>query len=222
MIAEIVQQAASLNAEELDALLANLTDRQRLFVHEYAVDANKERAAKAAGYSSAGSYARGNAGRVMDYPEVREAATALLARREQLTELKAEYIREYILSILELCPTDHFMPAMGGGWQVDEATFQNLPHEVKRLIECVELRQIRGERFFAIKFVSKNAALALAARFTLVQKIDATVTEVPWKEVVKLAGKKDIDTIEQKLLEYGANGLAGTTEPVHTQELPLA
>lgn len=121
--------------------------------------------------------------------------------------LKAQYIRDYMYDVLELCPTDHFALAPDGGWMVDPAGFNSLPFRVKRLIEGVELRMVGGRAYLSVKFISKTTILALAARYTMTQKVEATITTVPWD---RIAGIPKMDPLQRKLetlqVVAGSNG----------------
>ncbi len=176
-----------------------ITSKQSRFVEEYIIDFNVRRAAAVAGIGE--QYASGLVtGRLM--PKVYAEITRRIAELEFVSELKAEYVRQYIKDVLELCPTDFFLPAPEGGWLIAQGDYGKLPHSVKRLIESIELRNIRGNTFLAVQFVSKSASLAMAARYTLTQHIDATVTAVPWDQLmqeVKDSSGTTEDAVEERV-----------------------
>lgn len=132
-------------------------------------------------------------------PAVRDLIKEKLLDWQAVSLLKGEYVREYIHSILELCPTDHFILAEDGEWAIDPEKFRELPHNVKRLVESVETRIVRGRVYYSVKFLSKTAALAMAAKYTLTQSVEVTSKQSPPWEVI--AGKleqraqKSIETI---------------------------
>ncbi len=170
-----------------------LTDRQRVYVDEYTATLDRRAAKAAAGFTSDAHLQDPD-----KFPAVADAIHAKLVERMQASNLKAEYVREYLLSVLELCPTDYFVLAHDGDWVIAPEAFAELPHEVKRLVERAELKTVQGRTYFRVEFISKQAALAMAAKFTLVQKHDISVSPVPWAEI---AGKEDRDLVEEKLRE---------------------
>jgi hypothetical protein len=137
---------------------------------------------------------------------VQEAVQIKLQVREELSDLKAEYVRDYIQSVLELCPTDYFILAPDGDWVVDPEHFASLPQRVKRLVEGVELKYIGGRRVLSVKFISKASVLAMAARYTLTQTVHATVSQIPWDQVTEDAAV----SVEDALEAYAASRAAGS------------
>lgn len=210
-IAKLPDEERRLLQDRIDKF--GLNSRQRRFVEEYVVSFDSKDAARAAGYS--GTPAK----KLQNHVGVQAAVDEKLAELAAKSELKAEYVREYILSILELCPTDYFMTGPRGEWMIDPELFKTLPHEVKRLVDSVELKIYRGEATFCVKFISKQAALAMAARYTLVQKVDARVTQVPWDELAKEAEREVADPIAQRLKKYELLAIEG---PAEVAEVPVA
>ena len=180
----LLSEIAKLSPERRDQLIAGLergartrnvlSHRQRVFAAEYIKDMNVRRAAQAAGY-------RGNGYSNLRDPDIAEFVDAVLKTLEEKCELDAEYVRNYIHSVLELCPTDFCAPGAKGRMCMNAEDFASMPHEVKRLIESAEYTD-SGE--VLVKFVSKSAAMALAARFTLTQKVDVAARTIPWKELI--------------------------------------
>ena len=139
--------------------------------------------------------------RGMNGAKMQTSIAQQMAMRDSVSILKAEYVREYLLSVLEFCPTDYFIPAEEGGWTITLDGFKALPTYVKRLIEDIEYRVIRGQMFLAVRFVSKSQALSLAARYTLPSKVilstdTAPVATINWDDVVRPAV---IDPIEDRI-----------------------
>lgn len=191
---------------------AKLSPRQARLVDEYCEHLDERKAKQAASVRGSDAF---------DDPEVKKAIEDKLKAREMVSDLKADYIRGYILSILELCPTDHFVLTDDGDWAIDPANFRELPHEVKRLVEEVEVKYSRGQRVYKIKFISKTAALAMAARFTLPQKFEVGPTGTPWDELARRALKEVEDPVERRLAEY-ASRLSEVQGPAATAEAPVA
>lgn len=180
--------------------------RARAIATEAAVDGDPQRAARVLGLDS--KYAAS-----LEDPEHPNHVlyTNKLKEHAERSKLTAEYVRRYILDVLELCPTDYFDIDADGDVTCDLAKFAQAPPEVKRLVDHVELKKLpRGEKVFVLKFVSKQAALALAARYTLVEKHDLNVRPtLPWEEI---AGRvEEPDPIEQRLLSV-TDGVAGSAE----------
>lgn len=159
------QRRMSRGVSEADAVLGTLTPKQQMYVLEYCTDLNRERAARSTGYDRKFGPLKWTKGRVQRAIDVK------LLERAERTELDSDYVREYIKSVLDLCPTDYFTIGEDGDWMIDPEQFRQLPMEVKRLVDGVELRQNKLGTFFKVNFLSKAAALAMAAKFTLVQKI---------------------------------------------------
>lgn len=218
--AELLRRISTMGSDACTELLyqldayAQLDRRKRSIVDAYTECFNRKTAAKTA------QTPVGN--RVLASADVTAAIHQRLQKQEAKSILKAEYVREYIMSVLELCPTDYFRPAPEGGWLIGEDDYYSLPSEVKRLIEDVELRIIRGNTYLAVRFVSKSAALAMAARFTLTQKVEATVTAVPWDAIAKQADKELQSPIELRLAEYEQRESAPVPGPAQAGEVAVA
>lgn len=198
----IVQRFQQLPPERQKLVLRNTTsdlpDRQRRFAEEYTIDCNPTRAARALGYKGANRISH----RYLNGPYYRPLQRDIerrLKEREAVSELKADYVRDYIHGALEFCPTDYFVLADDGDWCIDPTKFSELPERVKRLVESVESRYVHGRRYFTVKFVSKTAALSLAAKYTLTQNINAQVAVVPWDKIAQALENNACDDIEQQL-----------------------
>lgn len=179
-----------------------LTGKQRVFVTEYLRDFNGKRAAEEAGYAN-GQVA---ATKLLDpeqFPLVAAKVKAEMDKREADSRLTAKYVKDYIHTALDFCPTDWFTPGEKGTWEIDEESYKSLPTEIKRLIEEVEFRQRTNEQtgetttVLKIRFVSKTAALSVAAKYTLTQKIEATMTTINWDDLYRLEGREKDDVEEQ-------------------------
>lgn len=130
-----------------------------------------------------------------------------LAKIEEETQLKAKYVREYIYELLEFYPGDWFRPNGEGHWVIDEAAFQAIPHKVKRFIK--DFRLCDGGQI-AVQFISKEKALELAARFTLIQKVENQNNSVPWHELARAAILPRDDELNKRIAAVGPplNGAA--------------
>lgn len=178
--------------------------RHRMFAARMAVHMNARRACIECGYSvgAAGTTSR----RLMEDPKIREYIVEALAENAKQSELDAQYVRDYIKSVLDFCPMDFFAPCPGGGWLISEENYKNLPQKFRCLIEDIELRVERGVSMLAIKFLSKTAALAMAARYTLTEKHQLIPAKtVDWKELAS-AENDAVDAVEEKikLMEHAA------------------
>jgi len=139
-------------------------------------------------------------------PDIGPAIRAKLDERAARSELKADRVRATILDILDLCPTDYFTKLENGLWCIDPDEFRKVPVEVRRLVESVELKKDRasGDITLNVKFMSKSQALALAAKYTLVEKHDINLNVVPWAQIAGAAEPvKDVD-IDALLKEAAA------------------
>lgn len=197
--------ASKVNAHKKLDVTGELEDSERKFVEAYLEHCDVKRAKLEAGVRK----------------DMRKDVIVNLAIQQGMdqlgeeSKLRAIYVRDYIYDVLELCPTDHFFPAPNGDWCIDPQSFACLPHEVKRLVESIEYRTLaRGETFFKVNFVSKKAALAMAARYTLVERHSVKVAQLPWEELMKAEQEAQV-TVEQKLAELrnghtnnGSNGHA--------------
>lgn len=197
------------------------SDRRELkeerFAQEFAVDLNASRAYQAATGNSSRPNFYGH--RMLQRPEVAALVQEKMAEREAESVLKAEYVRQYIVDVLEVCPTDHFCLDPDGDWVIDPAKFRDLPHAVKRLVDTVEQKVTRNGVFYSVKFVSKQHALSIAAKFTLTQKVAVAQTNVPWDEI---AGTDEVDDSIARRLAEVEGAVTGAKGPVQTSENALA
>jgi hypothetical protein len=94
-------------------------------------------------------------------------------RMEARCDLTAEYVRDFLHTVLEFAPLDHFTPADSGGWLIDEDAYHRLPKKIRRIFEDIQPREVRAgkktQRQLWVKLISKTAALKLAAKYTLSQ-----------------------------------------------------
>lgn len=168
-----------------------LTDREVVLVDEYTVHLNKGLAKEVAGYKSGTPFMK---------ERVAKAVEEKLAKRAEDSDLRAEYVREYIRSVLDFCPTDWFAVTEDGDWVCDPDKFAEAPFEIKRLVESVEFRYIGGRKYLKINFVSKTQAMSIAAKFTLTQKVAVATTAIPWEEIASASAPQE-DPWEAEIAE---------------------
>jgi hypothetical protein len=167
------------------------------------------------------------AGRHVNRAAVKPLVEATLAHHTAVSQLKAEYVREYIMGVLELCPTDYFEFDADGDWVTSIEKLSRAPVEVRRLVESVEFKTRKNhegkpEKTLKVTFLSKSSALSLAARYTLVQRIEAAVTTVPWDEIAGARARQgsvedDVQsrlagTVPAALAEHRPDGGAGARD----------
>jgi len=170
-----------------------LSDKERVWVSDYLTDMDPARASKRTGIS-------GGWKSMLSRPQVAAAVEMHMAVRDAVSVLKAEYIKQYLLDVLELCPLDFVEVTHDGDFVCDINTFRAAPREIQRLVERFEIVWYHGRRRLRIEFVSKSSALAMAAKYTLVQKFQGAVAALPWDQVAgMLAQGKPVDIIEQEL-----------------------
>jgi hypothetical protein len=168
--------------------------RERRLVEAFAERLDIRDAVKATGYSKPSIRAK--------LRKRDDMQNLLLEKMEAVSaesKLNALYVRQFIHDILELCPTDHFTLAPDGSYMIAPEQFSELDPRVKRLVEKVELKFVRGVPVYSIEFISKSSALSLAARYTLVQKVEAEVRAVPWDQLCGPAEPLTEDIVEERL-----------------------
>lgn len=148
------------------SILHGLTDKEYRFVHEYVLDYNATRAAIAAGYSERSAQPTSSV--MLKKTHVAAAIRHLERKVIARCIINAENVREKIGQILYFKPAKHFDEGGDGGWYTTKEGLQQLPDYVHELITEVQRKTTEeGQEFFWIKFMSKDAALQLAARYTL-------------------------------------------------------
>jgi len=85
---------------------------------------------------------------------------------------------------------------------IGEDGYASLPHEVKRLIEHVELRTVRTPEglmsYLGVTFISKTQALKMAAQYTLTQTVEVK-NSLSWDELHKMEEAPVPDPIAERL-----------------------
>lgn len=178
-----------------------LTNFQRAVVDEYGNCVDPATTARALGVD------KKLVDHALNQPNVVAAATEKLIERSERTELTADYIRGYIYELLELCPTDHFTTAEDGTWMIDPEQFKKVPKEIRRLVESTELKKVGKDWLLVVKFMSKSAALSLAAKYSLVEKHSHDVNlklMPPWDDIARdVRVLTEEDEIERAIAEAG-------------------
>lgn len=155
---------------------AALSFRDKIIANEYINTLSKVAAERA------GNVGAGCVNATLKKPAVKEYLEKYIAQVERYTNLKQEYIREYLYDVLEFCPTDWFQPGEDGHWYLAPDLMNNLPRQVKRMVQQISLVKMRGGgTSLQIQLVPKTQALALACRYLMTQKVEIVPTrQVDW------------------------------------------
>lgn len=135
--------------------MANLTNKQRLFVSEYLIDLNSAGAARRAGYSAHSSVRQGK--QLLDTPAIRVEVRKALAKRASRVEVTADEVVANLAEIAYLDRSQAFRVKDGRLYVTDTDL---LPLQVRRCIAEVAETQ-HGLR---IKFDDRVRALELLGR----------------------------------------------------------
>lgn len=162
---------------------------------EFLVDFDEARASNLHG--------RKKFGQLMTHPETEREFANALVKVEEESQLKAKYVRDFIYQLLEFCPGEYFNPGPDGHWIVGEQEYKQIPQSVRRFI--TEFRLLPGG-MISVRFVSKEKALELAAKFTLIQKAEMQVAQVPWYELATAALSPREDELNKRIAAVAANG----------------
>jgi hypothetical protein len=204
-----------------------ITDKQRVWITEYLIDLNGTRAARVAGYQHP-DVAAAKLLNPAKFPLVAAEVKKALAQKELSALMTADEVRRYIHTILKFCPGDYCLPGRKGnqrGWLIEEGDYWRLPQDIRQLIEEVEERtqvvETRAgtkvtKKFLWVRFVSKTAALALAAKYAFTEKHSVVqVQGLNWDELFASVPREPPDLIEAEITKAispppaqdpGANG----------------
>lgn len=188
----------------------NMPLKHRVFISEYMKDFNGQRAATVVGFKEPAQAAI----RLLDpvkSPAVVAVIRSLVEKHEKTCELTADYVRDYIYTVMEFKPGHYFKSAGDGGWILEEEVYAQLPEKIQRLIEEIECREVNrpdgnSAKFMWIKFVSKTVAMTTAAKYTLTQKLEMQRQAV------------DLDAVMRKIIEKKAERAAA--QQAQRQALP--
>ncbi len=129
----------------------NLNDKQKKFFREYLVDYNQTQAAKRAGYSEKSAYSQGNA--LMKHPEAREYLDFLLSDLQKLSGVT------HLRNIQELAKIAYGNIAdLFTDWE-NLKSFDDIPDELKGLVQEVSVIKTTRAETTKVKFYSKLSAL---------------------------------------------------------------
>jgi hypothetical protein len=179
------------------------------------IDMNGARAARVAGFKHP-DVAAAKLLNPDKYPLVAAEIKMALAQRELRALMTAEEVRRFIHTTLRFCPGDYFLPGRKGnqrGWLIEEEDYRRLPQEIKQLIEEMEARTQVFEtpdgtkvtkNVLWVRFVSKTAALGLAAKYSLTAKHSVGVAQIPWEEMFRSIPKDVPDLIEAEIARVSA------------------
>jgi hypothetical protein len=99
------------------------------------------------------------------------------------------------------------------GWLIEEEDYRRLPQEIKQLVEEMEARTQVFEtpdgtkvtkNVLWVRFVSKTAALGLAAKYSQTEKHSVVQATVPWAELFASIPKDVPDLIEAEIARVSA------------------
>lgn len=149
-------------AEQLDANLAALNDKQRAFVFEYCVDFNGTQAAIRAGYSS--NSAGEQAYDLLKKPQIKGAIATILKARGDSNEVLAQRVRDELTGIAFFDPGEMLDFS---GTTVRLRPANQIPRRARKAISSIKVRRyVEGHGDDAmevevteIRFNSKNDAL---------------------------------------------------------------
>lgn len=144
--------------------MANLTDKQQLFVAEYIVDLNAAAAYERAGYKATGASARANASRLLTNDNVQAAIQDAVQRRIERTEITADKVlKEY--ARLGFSRMDEFTSwgPHGVEWKDSDKLSDDAAACVAEVSETIS----EGGRTRRFKLHSKTAALRDMAQHLL-------------------------------------------------------
>lgn len=188
-----------------------VTHRQQVFLNEWVKDRNAIRAARIAGYPKPNVAAN----RLLDpkrCPLVYKAAQYAIAEEERHAKRSADDIRAYLCNILFFRPADYADPGEDGGWFMDPDKYDQLPGDVKHLIESCEKKEfcrynsdgqvvMRDVRLY-IKFVAKTKALELLSKHLLGDKVEHNFQQLDLVALQQLAAsKREARQIESRITE---------------------
>lgn len=171
-----------------------LSDQERRYVEEYCVDCDRENTAMRLSMDPTAAL------EIFRRAAVQDAIRQKLLEQGQYSTLRAEYLRDYMYHLLEFSPTDYFELGSDGSWVITPEKFNEVPAKIRRYVQSVETRRVGGEVYCTVKFMNKEAAMRLAAKYTLVEKVDHshTVAFVPWDSLVHEAEEKDERAVEME------------------------
>jgi Terminase small subunit len=185
-----------------------ITDKQLVWINEYVIDMNGARAARVAGFKHP-DVAGAKLLNPDKYPLVAIEVRKALAEKELRAEKKADDVLRYIHAAMWFQPLHYFLPGEDGGWFIDPDKVDALPPYIGCLIEEMELRKIvvgAGENRqevtrLWVRLVSKTAAMTLAAKHQLGEKIQTTNTNIDVNALLATISRATSKTTDDRLRE---------------------
>jgi phage terminase small subunit len=180
-----------------------LTPKQQAFINELMVDENGTRAAAAAGYKHPAVVACFlQDGR--KYPLVARAVQEARARKELIAERNSADVLRFIHTALFFAPADYFDPGGDGGWLISQEQYRNLPAVIKCLIEEMECRSVEYQdgstvSTLWVRFVSKVAAMTLAAKHQLGENVNLNQNVINWDMLMKPLDRPVPDEVDEEI-----------------------
>jgi hypothetical protein len=142
----------------------------------------------------------------------------------------ADDILEYLQVAMYFVPSRYFQPGDRGGWLIDEKNYKELPEEIGRIIEEVEVRSKEVKRpdgteatytRFWVKFISKTKVAQMVAKFMLGTKLLVKPDDSWFDQMMQRSKVSDADQIEgqiQQRLSLPAPGGNGTNGEQHDHD----
>lgn len=183
-----------------------LTVRQKIFIEEYCEHGDRRRAAIACGCNP--PTAMMTAYKWMDaelYPLITAEISYRLARREEKAKLSSDDLLARMHLIANFSPVDYLTGSQHGTWFGSQEDIRKMPLCIKQLItECwteeTESEDGTIRRRVFVRFMDKNEALKLAAKYQLTQRVQVSHN---WQDLVKAAKEAQInpsvDPIEEQI-----------------------
>lgn len=141
------------------ALMAKLTEKQKLFCDEYLIDLNVTQAAIRAGYKA--KYADSQAYKLLDNPEIKDYIDKRMADRQKRTEITQDVVLEELRRIALAKPTDFFqVEDMGQYKQVNIVPTKDIPEDKVGAIAAIK----QGANGIEVKLHDRLKALELIGR----------------------------------------------------------
>jgi hypothetical protein len=187
----------------------HITAMQEAFIEYYVRTLNRKEAALLAGYSPrcAGEMARRLLNGVY-YPLVEQKIRKLLQARQQDAAMDGAAILRFIHAVIQFKPADWFVPGSDGGWVVDRTDYHVMPDSMKMIIEevkatTVQLPDSTTTTMLNVKFISKTAMLALAAKYQLGDRVmeEQPQAQIDWSE---LFGRQPKQLVQVKVIGTSA------------------
>lgn len=188
-----------------------LTAKQRIFADAYVADpSNLTKAAEEAGFAVphvAGAKLMNRD----ENPLVVAYVEAELAKRSERAKKSGDDVLQYIHTCMFFNPLRYFLPGSEGGWEISKDMLKELPDHIACFIDSLETTTsektdsqgnvVSTETTYKIKFVSKVAAMTLAAKHQLGDKVNQNVkVTLNWDDLFKSVtppGLRSIDPSEE-------------------------